>query len=396
MKISCVICEYNPFHNGHEYMLKQLRENGATHIAVIMSGNFTQRGEAAIFDKFTRTRAALSGGADLVIELPVSFACANAQRFAYGGVFLADSLGCADELAFGSESGDSRLLIEAASAIDDERVQRLLGEKLGSGITFAAVREKAVEEIYGAHISQLLHSPNDILGIEYIRALKITDSRIRPFAVKRTGAGHDSVETENNITSAANIREMLYSGNEDAYRCIPEAAAGIFRSAENKPPEGGRMRRLEAAMIYRLRTMTKDQLAALPDISEGLENRLYAAIRNSKCIEEIIEAAKSKRYTMARIRRLMTNALLGLERKSLEEMPGYIRILGMNSRGMEILRAAKQTAKLPVITKYSDLKPGTPEHRMFMQESLCDDIYALSEKSTDICGRNLTGKMIIL
>ena len=395
MKITCVICEYNPFHNGHEYMLRQLRENGSTHIAAIMSGNFTQRGEAAIYDKFTRTRAALTGGADLVIELPVSFACANAQRFAYGGVYLAESLGCTEELAFGSESGNTELLTKAASAIDDERVRKDIGERMSSGITFAAAREQAVEKIFGKNVSQLLHSPNDILGIEYIRALNIAGSRISPVSVKRIGAAHDSSNTENNITSAKNIREMLYSGNNDGYSYIPDAAAGLFRSAENKPPYGGRKNELEKAMIYRLRTMTKEQLAALPEISEGLENRLYDSIRKSVSVEEIADSTKSKRYTRARINRILTYALLGFEKSSLSESPQYVRILGMNSRGKEILRAAKKTAKLPVVMKYSDLEYGTKAHKMFMQESMCDDIYALSGKDNDICGRNFTGKMII-
>ena len=189
MKTSAVICEFNPFHNGHAYLLQEARKRGATHIITIMSGNFTQRGEPAIFDKYTRTRAALMCGADLVAELPLTYAAAYAERFAYGGVYLAKAFGCTNELVFGSESGDADAIIKAAKAVSDSAVRKLMKYELSGGMTFAAAREKAVFDICGNEISDILGSPNDILGVEYCKALLSLNSAIRPVAVKRIGNG---------------------------------------------------------------------------------------------------------------------------------------------------------------------------------------------------------------
>ncbi len=399
MKTTAVICEYNPFHNGHEYMLKKLREEGSDHIAAIMSGSFTQRGEAAVFDKYSRTKAALAGGADIVIELPVSFACANAERFAFGGAYIAQALGVVDELAFGSETGDTQLLKTAADAVDDERVRAELSVQLAKGMTFAAARQKAVEEIFGAECSEILSQPNDILGIEYIRALKKLGSGISVRALRRTGASHDSEEASENIASAKAVRSLIYREDMGYERFIPEYAAQIFSQSENQPPPGGRMAKLEQALLYRLRTMTAEEISLLPEISEGLENRIYSSVKQGCTAEEIISSIKSKRYTRARIARILTYALLGFRKRELPEHPGYIRILGMNQRGRELLRMAGKSGssgtKLPVVIRYSEAEKHSAAKRMFLQESECDDIYALSGKSPDICGRNFTTPLIV-
>lgn len=396
MKISVVICEYNPFHNGHEYMLSQMRKNGSTHIAAVMSGNFTQRGDAAVFDKFTRAKAALHGGADLVIELPVEFACSYAERFAFGGVFAANALGCADELAFGSECGNISLLRTAAAAVNDENVLEELSMQLKKGITFAAARENAVQKIFGADISSLLRCPNDILGIEYLKALSLCGSNISPAVIRRTGAGHDSSISENGITSAKNIRQMIYSGDKSFVKYIPDYARKIYQTASDQPPQNGRMKKLENALLYRLRTMSKQEMAVLPEIAEGLENRLYNAARIYTDRESIINAVKSKRYTYARINRILTYTLLGFTAAELPEKPAYIRILGFNERGREILRAAKKNATLPIITRSSSLSEKDSGRKMFDVESLCDDIYAMSGENILPCGKNMTEKMITM
>ena len=396
MKISCVICEYNPFHNGHKYMLGELRRRGTTHIAAIMSGNFTQRGEAAIFDKRIRARAALEGGADLVIELPVSFACAGAERFAYGGVYIAQALGCADELAFGSETGDIGIIEKAAAAVCSDEVNKLIPVFLSSGMTYAAAREKAVGQIFGSDISSVLHSPNDILGTEYIKALRHINSSMSPAAVKRIGAAHNSFEINGNIASASHIRSLIYGGDSDAAKFIPDFAADIYSGAEDRPPPGGRMKKLEDIIMYRLRTMTAQDIAALPEISEGLENRLYDAVHSSCTIEEIISATKSKRYTRSRIARIITYALLCFKKDRLFECPVYIRVLGMNSRGREILKCAGKKASLPIVMRYSDAAGDKTLKEMFDMESLCDDIYGLSGIYAAACGKNMTGRLVII
>ena len=392
MKVTSVICEYNPFHNGHQYMLHQLRKQGTTHIAAVMSGNFTQRGEAAVFDKFARTRAALMGGADLVIELPVSFACANAERFAYGGVFAAQALGCVDELAFGSESGDTALLQQTAAAVEDASVLLRLREILKSGVSYAAAREQAVREVYGDALAQKLGSPNDILGIEYCRALCRLHSAIRPVAVRREGAAHDSAEAVSRFASASLIRSMLHEGRgEQAGAFIPPECTVTTVQI----PHGGRMKKLENILMYRLRTMTVQEMAELPEISEGLENRLYAAVRASETVEEVAAMTRSKRYPLARIRRILMYALLHIQKSALPPHPYYLRVLGMNQRGRELLKMAGKTATLPVIMRYADCLQNADTKSMFEQESFCDDIYALSGTKTLLCGANMTTPLVI-
>ena len=391
MKISAVICEYDPFHCGHEYMLGEMRRQGATHILAIMSGNFTQRGEPAMFDKYTRTRAALACGADLVAELPVSFACAGAQRFALGGAAIADGLGVVEELCFGSGSGEMSALTAAAVALSADEVQSGIRKYLQCGMTYAAAREKAVYDHIG-EAAQVLHEPNDILATEYISALRSMGSEIKPAAVLRKGAPHGSDKPDGCFASASYIRSQLLSGN-DIRNLLPKAAYDIFSKPEFPYPSGGRMKALEAAVLYRLRTMTIQELSALPDISEGLENRLYCAIRSSGSVEELISSVKTKRYTHARIRRIIMYALIGSQKQTLPAKPAYIRILGMNGRGREILSAAKGRASLPVVFRKGDIS-GNEAEKMFEQECRADDIFALSCAPAAPCGTNYTHKIV--
>lgn len=393
MKISAVICEFNPFHNGHEYLLSSVRAQGATHVAAIMSGNYTQRGEAAIIDKYTRTRTALTGGADIVIELPVSYAAAWAQRFAQGGAELADALGITDELAFGSECADAELLKKAAAAIDDETVSAEMKKYLSSGMTFAAARESAVSDVYGKETADILANPNDTLAVEYIRALKIAGSDIVPRAFRRMGAAHDSGTAYGNTASASLIRKMMIS-SENWQDFVPQYAVENY--IECGIPSDDRNQRLEAAMLYRLRMMSEKELAELPLVGEGLENRLYSAIRTECSVSGIISAVKTKRYTYARLRRILLYALLGLREEDLSPHVQYIRILGMNGRGRELLRLAQGRAKLPLITRAADAFALGDAASDFSLETRCDDIYALSGGSVMPCGRNCTEKLIVL
>ena len=395
-KISSVICEYNPFHNGHEYMLKKMRDNGADYIIACMSGNFTQRGIPAIYDKYSRTRAALCGGADLVIELPVTFSCAGAERFAYGGIFLLNSFGCVDEIVFGSECGDIDTLKKAAKAVEDKNVSVIMREFLKSGMTFASARQYAVKEIYGREISAILSEPNNNLAVEYIKALLKTGSVMVPSTLKRKGAAHDSGETNMKFASAKHIREIIENG-ECADLFMPEYAADVFASANNRPPHGGRMSKLENAVLYSLRMADRKKLAELPEVGEGLENRIYSAVRNGNSLEEIIDSIKSKRYTRSRICRIIMYAFLNIKKSDMPSEPQYIRILGFNGRGREILKIMKKTALLPVVMRYSDMcRLNGKAKDMFDVESRCDDIYALSGENIDICGRNLTEKIIVM
>ncbi len=394
MQIYGVISEYNPFHKGHRYMLAQMRQSGATHIVVCMSGNITQRGDFAVFDKYTRTRCALLNGADLVIELPVTYACAGAERFASGGVFLLNAVGCVQKLCFGSESGSIDDLTAVSQAIKSDNYHTCIQQHLANGMTFAAARQKAVFEQIGA-LADLLREPNNILAVEYIKALTKIHSPITPCTITRTGASHDSNVPVDHIASASHIREQIYQGNSYD-RWIPENTRVLCQSVKN-PPDGSRFKKMELAFLYRLRTMNQNDFALLPDMSEGLENRIYRAVRKAVSVEEVLTLAKCKRYTMSRIRRAVLHALLGITQNTYGPLPQYIRVLGFNRNGRDILRLMRQTAALPVIMKSADISHCSNDAKeMFSLECRCDDIYALSGKITGNCGQNFTENIIIL
>ena len=386
MKISSLICEYNPFHNGHKYMLDNIRKNGSDIIIACMSGNFTQRGDLAVFDKYSRTRTALENGVDLVIELPVTYACATAEKFAFGGVYILNSLGCINDIYFGSERGNIDSLKETADILLSPELSEKIKYHLSLGNTFAKARQNAVSEI-SENSAGILKSPNNILGTEYIKALNKLNSPISPKTIQRIGSEHDSTITIQNFASASLIRQMIYENNTDFFNYIPQ----------KNIPEIHEISKLETAFLYKLRTMSVEDFSNLPDISEGLENRLYSAVKNSCSVESILQTVKTKRYTLSRSRRILLHAFLNISRKDCDILPQYIKILGFNQNGKNILRIMRDTAKLPVIMRYADVKKLSPTAQyLYSLETRCDDIYALSSETPSKCGNNMTSNLIIL
>ena len=392
IKTAVIIAEYNPFHSGHKLHTDETRRLfGATHIAAVMSGNFVQRGDCACASKWVRTEMALRSGVDLVIELPTPWAAAGAEKFAQGGVSLANALGCADMLSFGSESADIEAIKSAAKLLTEEKFGALLREKINSGITFAAAREQAAAELM-PEAAKILSNPNDTLGVEYCKAIFTAESQIKPVCIKREGASHDSDEQVEYV-SASYIRKKLAKG--EIIQNIPEEAGKILRNAVDSGYAPARLERLDRAILYRLRGMSAEEIALLPDISEGLENRIYKCARTAHSFEELCDEIKVKRYTHARIRRIILSALLGITAQDAEGTPPYIRILGMNERGREILRNANPT--LPIITRYADVN-GLDERgrRIFELECRAGDIFALATPEVQPCGADMTAKMIVL
>ncbi|MBQ2389025.1 MAG: nucleotidyltransferase family protein, partial [Clostridia bacterium] len=351
MKIAAVIAEYNPFHLGHEYMLTMVRNMGYDGIIAVMSGNFVQRGDAAISDKRSRAKMAISCGADLVIELPLPYAVASAQKFAQGSVEIIKGCGIVDAIAFGSECGDVELIKTTADIIANE-IGDELKKQLDKGITFAAAREKAVASI-DKKAAAILKSPNDTLAVEYVTALG--NCEIEPIAIKRIGAAHDG-DAIDGFASASQIRQMLLSGDiEGAAKYMPTAAAEILKEeieSGNAPVD---LKRAENAVISHLRRLSVEDIRNLPDVSEGLENRILDAIRKGTSLDEIISKIKSKRYTMARIRRILLLAYLGVSKKDASAPVPYIRILAANQKGRQILKSMKKSATLPIITRTKEV-----------------------------------------
>lgn len=374
MKVSAVIAEYNPFHNGHKYMLEKVKEHSDA-VIVIMSGSFVQRGGIAVTDKWSRAGAALRNGADLVVELPVTYALNTAQRFAHGGVYLAKALS-ADELCFGSESGDTDALVRAAELLrnEPEDVSMKIKAFIASGMNYPSARSRAYEGIIDGGI---LDVPNNILAAEYICAAKQLKSNMAFRAIKRREVGHDDTEVTANTASASAIRARIFDG-EDISSFVPQETKEI-----KKPYD---LSRLDGAIIYALRNYTAEELSQINDVNEGLENRIIKMSFESSSFEEICEKIKTKRYTRSRINRIVLSAYLRLTKELCAVDPTYIRVLGMNGMGMKILAGIKHTCALPIVTKAANYKADSifrAELRASEAFSLCAPSSSLRTGGTD-------------
>lgn len=405
MRVAGIIAEYNPFHSGHAYQLQAVRDAGAKYIAVVMSGCFVQRGEIACALPAVRARAAVLSGADLVIALPLPYALSRAQSFALGGVRLLDALGCVDTLCFGSEGGKLSTLIAAAGCVDAPECANRIRELMASGITYAAARETAVSELCGVETAKALRSPNDTLAVEYIRALTATKSAVRPFAVLRRGAGHDEPQDSANpapaglsassaaidgsgspAISAMALRRLLSQGELDTFfKFIPETARECFSESALARLMPSDAKKLETALLFKLRSMRREAFSNAPDISEGLENRIYSAVRRAATLDELYAAVKTKRYTLARIRRIILSACLDIPGSFCTLAPPYIHVLAFNSRGRELLGLARPS--LPLSHSLARLEKESAAAMSFAQlEAKSADLFALALPSPPPCG----------
>lgn len=385
MKISGIIAEYNPFHNGHLYHIQKTKEAGATHIAVVLGGSFTQRGDVAFLSKAARTEAAVRAGADLVLELPCLWSMSTAANFALGGVSVLAGLGVVDELSFGSENGDAGELARAAAAAADPAIQSELSGALAGGATFAAARQKAVARHYGAPTAALLRQPNNTLAIEYITAASRLNAGLDFFTVARTGAAHDSDELHA-FSSASAIRKAFVRGGS-FYGALPSFSEEILRR-EATLGRTAQLSSLENAILCKLKLTPRSMFSALPDLSEGIENRLYDAVRTARSLEELFMTVKTKRYTLARVRRLVLCAFLDFDNALWMQPVPYLRVLGLGTGGAEILRKAKKAAGVPVIMKAKDaLALGGAAEKAMRRELAATDMFNMATTAR-CCGNN--------
>lgn len=381
MKITGIVCEYNPFHNGHLYHLKKTRENGATHIVAVMSGNYVQRGDTAVMDKFERAKLAVKGGADLVIEIPTVYALSSAEFYAKGAIYILDSLGCVDEISFGSEAGSVSELEKAVEIADECSGAPELEEYLKSGMSYPNAINTMIYSSYGKklsnRISDILASPNNVLAVEYLKALRRLNSSITPFTIQRKSAAHDSMTVLDGISSASYIRKCMneksdFSGLVPAY--VSQAYINAYSAGKTAD-----ISNLERIIIYKLRTSSPEELREIPDVGQGLEYRILAAADKNN-LDEIFMSIKTKRYTMARIKRILLNMLIGVKKSDLETLPPYGRILAVTERGRDILSKAKNTGKIPFATSLSKLAQTSDDAERFAKlEGTASDIYALSQ-----------------
>lgn len=397
MKIAGIIAEYNPFHNGHAFQIAQTRQMGATHIIAVMSGWATQRGDFPCMTKAARCEAALLCGADLVLELPLPWSCASAERFASGGISILNSMGCVDVLSFGSETGDIGLFKKTASILLEAETTHYLKEALATGVSFPRAREIAASAIDPSINPELFKNPNDSLGLEYLKSLSRTHSRIIPFAVKRYKAQHNSLSPSGQIASASYLRELLADDKLDAAMpYMPQKAAAVVSREAKLGKMPFDMHAAELLMLSQLRRMSANDFLQLPDVSEGLENRIFSAIRRSTTLHELIFGIKTKRYTLSRIRRILMCAVLGITRDlASSSPPPYLRLLGFNDRGAEILTQMKRNASLPIVARKADFsKLPVASQSLYALDCLAGDLYGLCLPKPQPCGIELTYKPI--
>lgn len=384
MKISGIVCEYNPFHNGHRYHIEETRKNGATHIIAVMSGNFVQRGDLAVADKFTRAKAAVKCGADLVIELPVQYSLAPAELFARGAVYLLHSLGVVDELSFGSECGDISKLITAAEAMAEIADLPKIRDYTEKGYTYAKALSAVLGEAY-PEAAEIITEPNNVLGVEYIKAIHHFSTDISPFTITRKGAAHDSSDISEIYASASYIREHM----ADSAAFLPEISAKIISG------ETADIHRLERTILYRLRTATLADIKNTSYCADGLAERIYSA-RNAVSLDGFFEAVKTKRFTMARIRRIILSLLIGITKEDMKNLPPYGRIIALNERGREILSLAKGKSTIPFDTSLAKLSRNDSISARFAElEAAASDIYGLAYEKIVPPQREFTTKIKI-
>ena len=400
-----IVSEYNPFHNGHVHHLQVSKQLTKTDFTVaVMSGNFVQRGDTAIVDKWVRTEMALKAGIDLVIELPTVYALSSAENFADGAVKILNSLGVVDFISFGSEIGEITPLSDVANILykEPKEFSSLITTQLRSGLSYPKAREIALSQYFGSSkkYSDIVSNPNNILGVEYIKALKRQKSHITPLTIKRDYADYNSTQEKNGIASATAIRTMI-KNKKNIHRVIPYETYELLDKCKEKGNIVPSISIFEKEIIYTLRKMTLSEIATLPDVSEGLENKIKAAANNCTTLDELISNIKSKRYTQSRIQRILLYALLNISQKDInasKKTTPYIRVLGFNKHGKRIISAiAAANPKLNIIVsvkKFMEHSNDNTLRNMISKDIFATNVYTMGYKTNPVANLDYTHKVV--
>lgn len=356
-----IICEYNPLHLGHLKQIRLIREQFGEDTAIVcaMSGDYVQRGMPAIIGKSSRAEAALASGADLVLELPVTAALSSAEGFAAGGVKILSRM--CDALCFGTETADEEILMQTAQALLSDRFPPLLKDQLALGLSFPAARQAALAQM--GLDTAFLSQPNNILAVEYCKAILSRNSAMGIFPIHRAGSYHAEIADAENPSATAVRNLMLYAHNWKS--CVPKPVRPIFENAPLHSLDAG-----ERAVLAKLRTMSDQEFESLPYGSEGLWRKLMHASRAEATLEEIITAVKTKRYTRTRIQRMVLCAFLGITGDTMAAEVPYTRVLAFTETGRRILKEAKKTGTY--------INAGEKvDHPYWTLEKRCADLYGL-------------------
>ena len=419
-KVLGIIAEYNPFHNGHLYHLETSKKlTDADYTVAIISGNFTQRGSTSIVDKWSKTKMALENGIDLVIELPVLYSISSAENFADGAIKILNSLGIVDYLSFGAETSDISILNNIANILcsEHEEYKNLLSIELEKGLSFPKARENALLDyikntddnvpenriIDFEKYSKVLSSPNNILGIEYLKALKKYKSSIKPVCISRFKSEYNSSSFSENIASATAIRELIKNKNFDTIKnVIPLESYSILVDCINSGCVAPDLNCFEKEIIFTLRKMSIEEIFNLPDVSEGLEFSIKKAVNSCNNINNFLDIVKSKRYTVTRLQRILLYALLGISKEDIQlskkvEKP-YVRVLGFNDNGKKLVsEIATKNPELKLITsvkKFVDSNSNKDLQIIFAKDVLATDVYSLAFKNNSLANLDFKNRVI--
>lgn len=403
-----IIAEYNPFHNGHLYHLnKSMKDTNSSYSIAVMSGNFTQRGSTSLIDKWEKAEMAITNGVDLVIELPVLYATSSAENFADGAIKLLDSLKIVDYISFGSETPNLQVLEHLADILlyEPKEYKALLSIELDKGLSFPKARENALMMYLNdqKNVKNIINAPNNILAIEYLKALKRNNSKIQPYTIGRFESDYNSKQFRGNIASSTAIRNIVKNNGFNILpKLLPQSSLAILAKNINEGHIVPDISAFEREIILNLRKMTLEEIRNLADVAEGLEYSIKDAANSCNNIFDFLNNIKSKRYTSTRLQRILLYSLLGITKKDLEmskKMSPYIRVLGFNEKGKYLIsEIAKANPKLNIITsvkKFIDTNKSRNYELMLSKDLWATNAYTIAYYDDSFGNLDFTHNLII-
>lgn len=404
-----IIGEYNPFHNGHLYHIAQSKqETGAQFVICVISGNFVQRGDTSIVNKWAKTKMALAGGADLVIELPTVYSVSSAENFAEGAIKILNSLKIVDTISFGMETDDVAILNNIANVLytEPKEYTTILAHELKKGNSFPKARENALMMYLNdiKKYANVLSGSNNILGIEYLKALKRSKSHMMPVGIKRQKVLYNDEYMVDEFASATAIRKMLKTRQfDDIRKAMPKTSYRILGEELKQGHYVIDLSKFEKEIIYTLRKMSQEEISNLPDVSEGLDSSIKNAANSCNTLEELINIVKSKRFTQTRIQRILIYALLGIDKKQMvvaKKIDPYIRVLGFNENGKKLIsEISRINPKLSIITsvkKYMDTVVNKNLKEMLNRDIWATNVYTLGYEMDSWANLDYTNKIVTM
>ena len=395
-----IIAEYNPFHNGHLYQIQKAKElTGADTVIAVMSGNFTQRGETSLINKFEKAKMALQNEVDMVIELPTIYSISSAENFALGGVKILNEIGNIDYLVFGIEEENLEKLQAIADVLvnEDNEFKRNIKEELDKGNSYPKAREIVLKKVLSSeNVENIMQKPNNILAIEYLKALKITNSKIKPFAIKRKNTMHNDENINENYASGTYIRKLFIENNfNEIKKVVPKYTYERLLELKNQGTYVSSINDFSDIVIYKIRTMTKEEISQIADVNEGLENSIKLASTTCKTIDEIIDKVSTKRYTKTRISRILTYILLDITKSEMEQSKNanqYIRVLGINKKCEGILKTINNNKLITSLKKFEE---NNRENQLLNIDKKATEIYTIKYPKSVQANLDYTSKFII-